>query len=288
MSGMLAFAKRNVLCYLRDRASVFFSLMAVFIVVMLYLLFLRNMLIDNFSSGMEFASLDQLSNLIDAWVLSGILGIVTVTTSAGSLNIMIEDKTNGRANDFAVTPMSNFEIAGGYVLSTFTVGMIMGAITLIFSVAYLMITGCILDLTSVAICACLLVPSALSGSVIVYALTSLLKSGGAFSGFFTVVSVLIGFLAGIYMPMGEMPDAMCFIGTLIPATQMASLFRQQLCSGAMADVFGPYDASGFRVEMGFDLSLGGFEFTAVTSLVYVLVVTAAFAVFAVANVRKKR
>ena len=288
MSGMIAFALRNVRCYARDRSSVFFSLMAVLIVIMLYLLFLRNMLIESFVSDITFASSDQVSGLIDAWVLSGILGIVSVTTSAGSLGTMMDDRVTGKARDFAVTPMRDWEIAGGYILSTFAVGMMMGGIALVLSVAYLAATGCPLTAISVLAAVLLLVPSALSGSVIIYALTSLLRSNGAFSGFFTVVSVLIGFLAGIYMPMGTMPDGMCIVGTLVPATQMAALFRQQLCAGAMDSVFGPYDTSEFRVDMGFDLSLGGFGFTPIMSLVYVMAVTMVFAVFAVLMIRRSR
>ncbi len=74
MNASLALAKRNALCYFRDRQSVFFSLMGVLIVVLLYLLFLRNMLIEPYSD------MPGMGNLIDAWVLSGILGIVPVTT----------------------------------------------------------------------------------------------------------------------------------------------------------------------------------------------------------------
>ena len=86
MNGMLALAKRNTLCYFRDKAAVVFSLMGVLVVVMLYLLFLRNMLIDSA------ADVPGISSQVDAWVLSGILGIVAVTTSAGSLQTMIEDR----------------------------------------------------------------------------------------------------------------------------------------------------------------------------------------------------
>ena len=48
MNGTLCLARRNVLCYFRDRGSVVFSLMAVIIVVLLYLLFLRNMLVESY------------------------------------------------------------------------------------------------------------------------------------------------------------------------------------------------------------------------------------------------
>ena len=285
MIGMLALAKRNTLCYLRDRQSVLFSLMAVLIVVLLYLLFLRDILISSYPE------MDGMPHLIDAWVMAGILGIVPVTASAGSLQTMIEDRVSGRDRDIAVTPLSRWEIVGGHVLSTFASGLVMSLLALVICLAYLVAVGCPLSAAGVAECVVLLIPSALSGSVIVYAMVSFIRSTGAFSGFFTVVSVMIGFLAGIYMPMGTMPEAMQVIGTLVPASQMAALFRESLCSDAMADVFAgaPADVlGGFRTDMGFDLALGGFEFSAAASLVYSLAVAAVFMAIAVLAVRRSR
>ena len=284
MNGMLALAKRNTLCYFRDRAAVVFSLMGVLVVVMLYLLFLRNMLIDSA------ADVPGISSQVDAWVLSGILGIVSVTTSAGSLQTMIEDRANNRDRDVKVTPMSPMEIAGGYIISTAIVGMVMSIITFVISVAYLAATGCPLYTSGILMSLVLLVPSALSGSIIIYAITSFFKSTGAFSGFFTIVSVLIGFLAGIYMPMGVMPGAMQTIGSLVPASHMASLFRQNLGGASLDEIFNGADPSmvtDFRTEMGYDLSIGGFDFTPELSILYVVAVTAVFFAIAVLNVKRR-
>lgn len=284
MSAMMSLARRNVLCYFRDRASVVFSLMAVIIVVMLYLLFLRNMLVESYPD------MEGMPQLIDAWVLAGILGIVPVTTSAGSLQTMVEDRAGGRIRDILVTPMTSAQIAGGYIISTFIVGLVMSAITLAVCVAYLVATGCPLSASGIGMSAVLLIPSSLSGSIVVYAITSFLRSTGAFSGFFTVVSVLIGFLAGIYMPMGTMPAAMQTIGTLVPASHMAALFRDSLAGDALDGVFAGAPAEtldSFRAEMGFDLSLGGFQFDAGTSMLYVLGITALFFVIAVMGLRRR-
>lgn len=284
MSAMMSLARRNVLCYFRDRASVVFSLMAVIIVVMLYLLFLRNMLVESYPD------MEGMPQLIDAWVLAGILGIVPVTTSAGSLQTMVEDRAGGRIRDTLVTPMTSAQIAGGYIISTFIVGLVMSAITLAVCVAYLVATGCPLSASGIGMSAVLLIPSSLSGSIVVYAITSFLRSTGAFSGFFTVVSVLIGFLAGIYMPMGTMPAAMQTIGTLVPASHMAALFRDSLAGDALDGVFAGAPAEtldSFRAEMGFDLSLGGFQFDAGTSMLYVLGITALFFVIAVMGLRRR-
>lgn len=285
MNGALSLARRNVLCYFRDRGSVVFSFMAVIIVVLLYLLFLRNMLIESYPD------MNGMSQLIDAWVLAGILGIVPVTTSAGSLQTMVEDRANGRMRDVLVTPMRPWDIAAGYIISTFLVGLIMSAVTLAVCVAYLASTGCPLSAGGVAISVILLIPSSLSGSIIIYAITSFLRSTGAFSGFFVVISVLIGFLAGIYMPMGTMPTGMQVAGTLVPASHMAALFRDSLAGDALDNVFagapsGTLDQ--FRTDMGFDLSLGGFGFDPSTSLLYVAAVTVVFFVVAVVGIRRIR
>lgn len=286
MNAITAIAKRDVLSYFRDRQSVFFSLMGVLIVVLLYLLFLRNMLVE------AYPDMDGMGNLIDAWVLSGILGIVPVTTCAGALQTMVDDRVNGRDHDILVTPVRPMHIAAGHVLSTFIVGLLMSYILLALCIAYLVATGCPLSPTGTAVSAVLVVPSALSASIIMYALVSFIKSSGAFSGLFTVVSVLIGFLAGIYMPMGTMPSMMQTIGTLVPASHMAALFRDTMASEALNDVFAgaPSDVlTDFRNEMGFDLHLGGYTFDAATMIAYVLAVTAVFfAVSALAVKRKRR
>ncbi len=285
MNAAIALAKRNSLCYFRDKQSVFFSLMGVLIVVLLYLLFLRNMLIESYPD------MPGMGNLIDAWVLSGILGIVPVTTCAGSLQTMVEDRMNGRDRDILVTPMTSAQIALGYVLSTFIVGLVMSLITFVLCIAYLSITGCPLSIDGILTSLVLIVPSALSASIIMYAITSFIKSTGAFSGLFTVVSVLIGFLAGIYMPMGTMPEAMNIVGTLVPASHMAALFRGSLATPALDASFAGAPAEvleSFRTDMGFDLSLGGFGFDGVTMVIYVLAITAVFFIIATMGIRKGR
>lgn len=283
MDPSLALAKRGMLCYFRDRQNVFFSLMGVLIVVMLYLLFLKNTLV---SSWPDYPGM---SSLVDAWVLSGILAIVPVTTCAGALQIMVEDRSNGRDKDICVTPMPAYKVAFGYVLSTFAVGTLMSYITLVICVVYLLVTGCAISFTGILISALLVIPSSLSASIIMYAITSFIKSTGAFSGLYTVVSVLIGFLAGIYMPMGVMPDAMKVVGSLVPASQMAVLFRDTLAADALNEVFigAPADViSSFRAEMGFDLSLGDFMFSDIAMIGYVFVATVIFFAIAVMRIRR--
>lgn len=282
MRSVLVFARRNCLCFFRDRANVAFSLMAALIVVMLYLLVLRDMMISNYPG------LPGAANLIDAWVLAGLMGIVSVTSCMGALQTMNADRAEGRDADLLVTPMGPWRIACGYILGTFVSAMALSIAMMVLALVYLIATGCPMGASDIALAFVLSVPSCMSGCIIMYALTSFITSSGAFSGFFSIVSVLIGFLTGIYMPMGSLPDGMQIVGTALPATHFAAVFRQLIAGDALDRSFDGADPSEFRSDMGFDLHFGDFMFDAWSSAVYVVIVTAAFIAIAVLRMKRNR
>ena len=291
MSEVLALVKRNCLCYFRDRASVFFSLMGVLIVILLYLIFLKDMLVDSFMSEIsEMVSRDSVKEYVDAWVMAGILSIVSVTTSAGSLQTMISDKVSGKERDTMMTSLSSAKISAAYVLSTFIVGQIMNLIAFAIAIGYLAATGCDMSAAGMIQTLALTIPASLSGAIIVYTLTCRMSSEGAFSGFSTVLGVLIGFLTGIYMPLGTMSDGMQTVGSMMPATHIAALMRQTLSTDAFNKIMTgappeTYDEIWFT--MGYQIHLFGMDFSWQASVIYVIAVTLAFFGLAVLLNKKK-
>ena len=291
MNDILALTKRNCLCYFRDKASVFFSLLGVLIVILLYLIFLKDMLVDSFMTEIsEMVSRDSVKEFVDAWVMAGILAIVSVTTSAGSLQTMIGDKVSGKDRDTKMTSLSSAKISAAYILSTFLVGQIMSIIAFVIAVGYLAATGCEMSAVGIAETILLTIPASLSGAIIVYTLTCRMRSEGAFSGFSTVLGVLIGFLTGIYMPLGTMAEGMQTVGSLIPATHIAALMRQTLSTNAFDKIMTgappeTYDEIWFM--MGYQIELFGMEFSPLMSIIYVAAVTLVFFGIAVFLTKKK-
>ena len=291
MSDVLAMVKRNCLCYFRDKASVFFSLLGVLIVILLYLIFLKDMLVDSFMNEIsDMVSRDSVKEYVDAWVMAGILAIVSVTTSAGSLQTMISDKVAGRDRDTKMTSLSSAKISAAYILSTFLVGQIMSLIAFAIAIGYLAATGCGMSALGIVETLLLTVPASLSGSIIVYTLTCRMRSEGAFSGFSTVLGVLIGFLTGIYMPLGTMAEGMRTIGSMMPATHMAALMRQTLSTDAFNKIMtgapqDTYDEIWFT--MGYQIELFGMDFSWQASIIYVIAVTLVFFGIAVLLTKKK-
>jgi len=70
--------------------------------------------------------------------------------------------------------------------------------------------------------------STLMHTLLFYLVTSSLKTMSAFSGLSTIVGTLIGFLAGIYIPIGLLPVYLQKIITLFPTTQAVVLLKNIL------------------------------------------------------------
>ena len=71
--------KRNLKVFFRDKSSVFFSLLAVFIIIGLYVLFLRDTIMTGFE-GMG----DDAVHMLDNWIMAGMLAVTAITTTMGA------------------------------------------------------------------------------------------------------------------------------------------------------------------------------------------------------------
>ena len=101
---MLHFGLRNLLLFFKDKTTLFLSFLAEFIIVGLYLLFIR----DNLISG--FSQIKDVELLMDVWMISGVLGITSVTTTMGAYGIMVDDRAKKISRDFATSPIRKFSL----------------------------------------------------------------------------------------------------------------------------------------------------------------------------------
>mgnify|MGYP001298840654 CR=1 FL=1 len=94
-----------------------------------------------------------------------------------------------------------------------------------------------------------------------------------------VVGTIIGFIAGIYMPIGNFPPAVQLIVKLFPVSHSAALFRRIIMAEPLATAFngvvGDY-RSDFELEMGVVFKIGTFEFTPLVEVGILLATAAIF------------
>ncbi len=273
---MKALLVRNLRVYFRDKASVFFSLLSVIIIILLYALFLG----DAWAGSDIFRGRQGVRSLMDNWVMGGLLAVVSVTSTMGAFGIMVDDKSRKIIKDFYSSPLSRTGLTGGYILSAFLIGLLMSLLTAVFAIVYILARGgAVPTMTTLSTTAGLILISALSNTSIVLFLVSFINSSNAFATASTLMGTLIGFLTGIYMPIGQLPAAVQSLIKFIPTSHAAALFRQVLMEKPIGVVFtgAPQEmVAGFKETMGVTLTLGGHTFTAEEHL---LVLAAAAVLF---------
>ncbi|MFZ2539762.1 MAG: ABC transporter permease [Oscillospiraceae bacterium] len=283
---MIGFTKRNLLIFFRDKSAVFFSLLGVFIIIGLYALFLG----DVWTS--EFEGMSGVRYLMDSWIMAGILAVTSVTTTMGAFGIMVDDKCKKITKDFTSSPISGSHIAGGYIASSFIIGVIMSLITVVLAEIYIVANGGELMnfITLLKVIGLVLLVTFTNTSIVLF-IVSFFKSANAFATASTIIGTLIGFLTGIYLPVGQLPEAVQWVVKLFPVSHAAVLFRQVMIADAMKTSFAgaPQEAvSEFEQMMGVTFKFGDFTITPLISIIILLVTAVVFYALSTLNISRKK
>ncbi|MCL4417895.1 MAG: ABC transporter permease [Actinobacteria bacterium] len=276
MNILINLVKRNLKLYFRDRTSVFFSLLAVFIIIMLYVLFLGNMMVGNLKEMLG----NNARFAIDSWVMAGLLSVTSITTTMGAFGTLVEDKTKKIIKDFSSAPLKRSTLAGGYIVGSFIIGLIMSIVTLIIAEVYIIANGGkLIGLLLLAELLGIMLLSVFASSAMVFFIASFFKTNSAFGTASTIIGTLIGFLTGIYIPIGSLPSGVQTIIKIFPTSHAAVLFRQIMMRAPMSAAFknAPVQAAtSFKQAMGVVFYVGNKE---LSPLINILVLVATGIIF---------
>lgn len=283
---MISFVSRNLKVFFRDKTAVFFSLLAVLIVLGLYIFFLGDVWVDSFPN------IKGVKNLMNCWIMAGLIGVTSVTANMGAFGTMIEDKSKNKIKDFYVSPIKKSKIVGGYIISSFIVGSMMSVVTLIISQIYLVYSGVdVLNFKELTEVFLIILITSLSNSAMILFIVSLFSSEKAFSTASTIVGTLIGFITGIYLPISMLPDSVQIIVKLFPTSYGISILRQIFMKKQMdisfADVPTNY-INEFKESMGVIYYINDKLVSNTTSIFILIASTIIFFFLAVLILYKKK
>jgi multidrug/hemolysin transport system permease protein len=229
---MSGFAIRNLKVFFKDRTAVFFSLLSVFIIIGLYALFLGDVWVKSFEG------LTGVRYLMDSWIIAGLLAVTSITTTMGAFGTMVEDRVKKLSKDFSASPLRRSSIVGGYTLSSFIIGVIMSLVTLVLAEVYVVAYGgeLISPAALVKVIGLILLSTFTNTSIVLF-ITSLFNSMNAFATASTIIGTVIGFLTGIYLPIGQLPAGVQWAIKLFPVSHAAALLRQELTAAPLAATF---------------------------------------------------
>lgn len=260
--------KRNILIYMRDRGTVFYSILSTLIILGLMILFLGDMNSRDIVyaleqiGGVRDAEADRANadHLIMMWTLAGILVSNTVTVTMTVMGCMIKDEDDKRLASFYVAPVKRIYVALSYIFSAWLIGIIMCLITLAAFQGYMVLTG----QTLLAGTAWLQLLGMIALNSFVYASAAYLialfvHSMSAWSGLLTVIGTLVGFVGAIYLPMAALPEKVADVLKCLPVLHGAAMMRVVCTAEAVDTAFAglPADAvEVFREKMGITVVMG--------------------------------
>ena len=253
--------KRNIQLYFRDRTNVLFSLFAVFIMIGLYILFLGSMM-EAGLRGIIGMDIDP-GPIMTSVVMAGMIATTSVTSGMAGIYRFIADKERA-ARDFFTTPVPRRKILFSYVTAAAVIGTIMSTAALVICLVYLAVRGNnLVSLQNLSLLFISIILTALCANSMVFFLSSLVKTREAFSSLNTIIGTLLGFLMGVYIPIGNLPYGVQWVLRLFPLNHAASMFRQILSGEMLNDLFSHVNAPAeyldeFRLFFGVVFQYGSF------------------------------
>jgi multidrug/hemolysin transport system permease protein len=265
MVQYLELVKRNMKIYLRDKGTVFFSLLSMLIVLILMLFFLGDMSVGGLTDLLSaipgrnaVQDADHAFLFVTLWTCAGIVAINAVTVTLAVYSSMIKDRTEGRLRSICTAPVSRITISAAYVTSAWICSCIICVLTLALSEIYCIVKGGVyFSFFSHLKLFGMIGVNSFTYAALMYLVAVLVKTQGAWSGIGTVVGTLVGFLGGIYLPIGSLAENIGNILKCTPVIYGAKMFRSIMTEEICSEIFDGtpevlqteyLDAMGVRID----------------------------------------
>lgn len=249
---MAALIYRNLKLYFRNRMGAMMSLLGALIAFFIYISFLKENLVQ------EWQKVANVNQVLDAWMMGGILTIAGVTTAFGALGQLVSDREDNRYQDFRMTALKQWQLAISYFISAFLISLIMQLVSFIIMAVYFKVTD---NLTiKWADGGKLLLVSLLGtlvATVFCQIIIEFIHSHVVFNRTSALIGTGIGFAIATYMPVGALSAFGRHLVKAFPSSYIASSFRELLVGNRIPAVVRPElnDYLGIKLTV-FKHSLG--------------------------------
>lgn len=232
---------RTMKLYLKNPLSILFS----FVYMLLFIVLISFFLGDYMAKGMtelysEVVGMDfsQIRWLVDTTAMAGVLMINCILVPLNVLTIMVQDSSDGRLDSFLVSAVSRDKLVIGYWLAPFLVGTAMNVLCLFAAQGFIVMNGgawlgmhCNIQMVG------LIAVNTFSVTSILFVVAMLMKNASLYSTFTGIMSALVGFVTGAFLPIGIFPANIQKIFMLIPAHHGATMMREVMTKEPLAATF---------------------------------------------------
>ena len=288
LRGFLGLTKRNMLVFFTDKGTLFFSMLTPMIILLLYILFLKNSLLSslqNAATGLEnLVAAKDMAQFVNGLLLTGIISSALITIPYNALEIIVRDREDRVDLDMLSTPVKRFEIILSYFCAAVISAFMQTMVVLAVGIGILSMSG---DMYLTALDIVKLVGAVFLGTVsstsVFMVVMMFFKSMGTCGAFMGILSAVSGFVIGAYMPLSQFNKGIQYVCNLVPATGITVLIRNYLTGGIlrhMDECIGGLDNGAFMKAMldvfSYNTVVGGEIWTLNLTWIYVIISTVIF------------
>jgi len=258
MNKLLSLTKRNTLIYYRTKGNIFFSMLAVIILIALHFFVFRNMMTDNWEQvvkefqGFEI-SREKLLWINDSLMFAAIIPISGVTVSLVALGLMTADREKNVLNDFLVAPVNRGTLLASYLGGSIITGIICHILFIIFFGIYFYAAfGILFSLLQILMLLAISIGSLVFANIFLLLLISFVKSEQSLGAIGTILGTSIGFISGSYIPVSMFGKTLSNVFSSLPFMQLTVIskkvflyeiekhtsFKQDMLGGEIGRSFG--------------------------------------------------
>lgn len=220
---MLALVKRNLKLFFRNRMGAAMSLLAALLAFFIYIGFLKDNLVQTWGN------MPNAKQVLDTWMMGGIITIAGVTTAFGALGQLVNDREDNRYQDFKMTTLNQAKLVFSYFISAFIISFVMQIVTfLIMAGFFYWSDNLIINWRASLQLLLIALLGTLVATVFCQIIVEFIKGHTVFSRMSALVGTGIGFAIATYMPLGALPKFGKHLVKIFPSSYIASSFRKIL------------------------------------------------------------
>ena len=289
MNAFFSLVSRNNKVFRRDKTQVFFSLLSVIIVIALYAIFLQKMQIDALEQVTK--ATPEMVTMVNEWLAAGLLSMMAVTTTLAAFGITVKDIETKATADFLTAPISRATIQFSYVANAFLIGLVFSFVALIGCEIFIVATGGnLLGFADFIKVFAILLLSVTLASVFNVFIVQFVSTQNAFSTLGTLIGTGIGFLCGVYVPVGVLPSFAQNLVMYFPISHTTVLLRNTFMQNSISTIFDGVpaaDVEAYKINYGVVYDINGHLLNSTTSITIILVSIAVLTILSIMIFKKK-
>lgn len=232
---------RMIKLYLKNPLSILFSFVYMLLFIVLISLFLGDYMANGMTdvyAGVKGINFSHIRWLVDSTAMAGVMMINCILVPLNVLMIMVQDHSDSRLDSFLVSSVSRNKLVLGYWLAPFFVGTVMNILCLFISEGFIVINGgaCLSVQNTIKMIG-LITVNTFSVTSLFFIVAMLTKTVSLYSTFTGIISAVVGFVTGAFLPIGVFPEGIQKIFAFIPAHHGATMMREIMTQEPLAKTF---------------------------------------------------